>query len=199
MKKKKMLTILAAGMILGNAITSNAIPQRMDDGTLFDADYYAETYYDLMVAYGRDTKKLYEHYVTCGKAEGRQILSSKFVYPDLPAPALGDTYTIDELVSIYRNIVEANGITWDPSLKGNWDSTIGQHDLFEWYNYDDDYTGTGWGTGFLDPRNIEQSAYSDLLSFEFDDGTGHHTTRRYFEVLGWSDSMGMFEIVAWGG
>ena len=197
MKKKLLLALLAAGMMLGSTITSYAVPERMEDGTLFDSDYYAETYPDLMLLYGRDTQKLYEHYVNCGKAEGRQILPSKFVYPDLPAPASGEAYTMDELVAIFRNIIESNGITWDPSLKGNWDSTIGQHDILEWYNYDDNYTGTGWGTGFLEPNHIERNAYSDLLSFEFDEGTGHSTTRYYFEVLGWDEYMGMIEIVAW--
>lgn len=196
MKKKMMMTLLAMNMVLSSGMTVYATPARMEDGTLFDSDYYVETNPDLMVAYGRDTKKLYQHYVNYGKAEGREALSSEFVYPELPAPA-GEEYTIEELVAIYRYIIEANGIIWDPSLKGNWSETIGQHDIFEWYKYDADYNGGSWGTGFLDPGDIERCAYSDLESFAFDDGTGHKTTRYYFEVLGWDEDMGMIEIVAW--
>lgn len=194
--KKKMMMLLVMGMMLGNGMTAYATPARMEDGTLFDSDYYAETNPDLMAAFGRNTKMLYQHYVNYGKAEGRAALSSQFVYPELPAPA-GEEYTIEELIGIYRNIIEANGITWDPSLKGNWSETIGQHDIFEWYLHDDAYNGGSWGTGFLEPNNIERNAYSDLESFAFDDGTGHCTTSYYFEVLGWDEDMGMIEIVAW--
>ena len=196
MKKKFAMAMLVTAMALGNVITAYAVPARMEDGTLFDSDYYAENNPDLMAIYGRDTQKLYQHYVSCGKAEGREALPSKYVYPELPAPA-GEEYTIEELLAIYRNIIESNGITWDPSLKGNWSETIGQHDILEWYNYDDEYNGAGWGTGFLEPNNIERNAYSDLEAFAFDDGTGHKTTRYYFEVLGWDEAMGMIEIVAW--
>lgn len=196
MKKKIGMMLLTMGMVLGSGITAYAIPERMPDGTLFDSDYYAETYPELMAVFGRDTRLLYWHYVNAGRAEGREILSSKYVYPELPAPA-GAGYTMEELIGIYRNIIESNGITWDPSLKGNWSETIGQHDLFEWYNYDDDYNGGGWGTGFLEPNNIERNAYSDLEAFSFGDGTGRKKTSYYFEVLGWNEVMGMIEIVAW--
>lgn len=197
MKKTIILALLAISMVWGNSMTVNATPQRMEDGTLFDADFYAETYPDLMAAYGRNVEKLYQHYVTCGKAEGREALSEEFIYPELPKPASGDAYTVDELLTIYRTIIEANGITWNPERKGNWSETIGQHDISEWYRYDDAYNGCSWGTGFLEPDNIERNAYSDLESFAFDDGTGHTKTSYYFEVLGWDESMGMIEIVAW--
>lgn len=197
MKNKIVLALLTACLICGNGMTVCAVPDRMEDGVLFDSDYYAETYPDLMMVFGRDTQMLYQHYVTCGMAEQRVALPSKYVYPELPAPAFGEEYTMEELVTIYRTILEENGMIWDPSLKGNWDETIGQHDIFEWYKYDDGYNGTSWGTGFLEPRHIERNAYSDLEAFEFGDGVNDRVTRYYFEVLGWDDSMGMIEIVAW--
>ena len=46
-------------------------------------------------------------------------------------------------------------------------------------------------------NNVDWAAYTDLESFAFDDGTGHTTTSCYMEVLGWDESMGMYEIVAW--
>lgn len=196
MKKMIMIALFAIGMVLGTGITAYAVPARMEDGTLFDSDYYVESNPDLMPVFGRDTKKLYQHYVTCGKAEGREPLSPKYVYPELPAPA-GETYTIEELAAIYRNIIEVNGYTWDPSLKGNWSETIGQYPLEEWYLHDDEYTGGSWGTGFLEPGNIERNAYSELEALAFTDGTNHKRTSYYFEVLGWSESMGMIEFVAW--
>lgn len=203
MKKKIMMMLLAMGMMFEGGMTAYAAPVRMEDGTLFDSDYYAETYPDLMAAYGRNTGKLYQHYVKYGKAEGRLGLSpDKYVYPELPAPASGDTYTAEELIAAYRTIIEANGITWDPSLKSNWDETIGMYDIFKWYEHDDNYNGGGWGTGFIAPcraglNNVDWAAYTDLESFAFDDGTGHTKTSCYMEVLGWCDEMGMYEIIGW--
>lgn len=202
MKKKTAAFMMALAVAAGSGVTVHASPERMPDGTLFDSDYYAETYPDLMQAFGRDTRKLYEHYKEHGKAEGRAALPAIYVYPELPEPDAGDRYTADELIAAYRTIVEANGITWDPGLKGNWSETIGQYDIFEWYDHDDGYNGGSWGTGFIAPdragmNNVDWAAYTDLASFAFDDGTGHTTTSCYMEVLGWSDSMGMYEIIAW--
>ncbi len=63
--------MMAIVMVAGSDATVHASPERMLDGTLFDSDYYAETYPDLMQVFGRDTEKLYQHYKNCGKAEGR--------------------------------------------------------------------------------------------------------------------------------
>lgn len=46
-------------------------PKQMADGGLFDAAYYAATYPDVVAAFGTDEAMLYNHYVLCGKAEGR--------------------------------------------------------------------------------------------------------------------------------
>ncbi|MCR4704844.1 MAG: hypothetical protein K5641_02150 [Lachnospiraceae bacterium] len=37
----------------------------------FDAAYYASKYPDLMAVFGTDATKLYQHWITCGKKEGR--------------------------------------------------------------------------------------------------------------------------------
>ena len=95
MKKKFAAFIMAMAMVVGSGMTVHASPVRMSDGTLFDSDYYAETYPDLMQVYGRDRQKLYQHYKNIGKAEGRVSLPSQYVYPELPAPAAGDRYTPD--------------------------------------------------------------------------------------------------------
>lgn len=53
------------------AAPSAAGPKQMADGTLFDAVYYASTYPDVAAVFGTDEAMLYNHYVLCGKAEGR--------------------------------------------------------------------------------------------------------------------------------
>lgn len=48
-----------------------AKPLTMSDGTVFDAEYYAQNNPDVVAVYGTDTAALYRHYQDYGKAEGR--------------------------------------------------------------------------------------------------------------------------------
>lgn len=73
MNLKKLLTIiLSTGMILTNSISVFAAPKQMPDGTMFDAEFYAQTYPDIAQALGTDEAVLYNHYIQFGKAEGRK-------------------------------------------------------------------------------------------------------------------------------
>ena len=56
-------------------MTVFASPKTMPDGTVFDAEYYAKTYPDVVSAIGTDENALYQHYVMAGKAEGRKPLA----------------------------------------------------------------------------------------------------------------------------
>ena len=71
MKKKAIAAALMMSMVAGSSLTVCAAPETMADGTVFDAEYYAQTYPDVVAAMGTDTNALYQHYVTYGKAEGR--------------------------------------------------------------------------------------------------------------------------------
>ncbi len=72
MYKKNILVILIWVLWLGCSFEVNAEPKQMPDGTVFDAQFYADTYPDVKAAYGNDEVALYNHYVTCGKKEGRK-------------------------------------------------------------------------------------------------------------------------------
>lgn len=76
----------------------------------------------------------------------------------------GNKYTPDEAIAVYRGIMEAGGITWDPSLK----------DV------------TSWGTGFmyLDKEYVEWAASTDLESCAMGDSVGNPFTKYYLEVTG---------------
>lgn len=67
--------IAGVGMVfLTVAISSNtayAAPKTMPDGNTFDAEFYAATYPDVAAVYGNNETLLYQHYLLCGKAEGR--------------------------------------------------------------------------------------------------------------------------------
>lgn len=75
MKRKLLLAIMAAA-IMGSSLTVYAQPKTMPDGTVFDAEFYAETYPDVKAAFGNDAAALYNHYVQYGKAEGRQATAA---------------------------------------------------------------------------------------------------------------------------
>lgn len=88
---------MAAGiMFVGNGMSAQAAPKRMEDGTTFDAEYYAGRYPDVVAVYGTEEAALYQHYVDYGRAENREAVAvpskstfdAKFYaerYPDVVA------------------------------------------------------------------------------------------------------------------
>ncbi len=69
--KREILFTVAAAAMLANNMTVCAAPERMTDGTIFDAAYYADTYPDVPAEVGTDPLALYQHYVSFGRSEGR--------------------------------------------------------------------------------------------------------------------------------
>ena len=70
-RKNIVLCTIAISAFLANGMVVCAAPERMPDGTIFDAEYYAELYPDVVAAVGTDTKALYQHYVNFGESENR--------------------------------------------------------------------------------------------------------------------------------
>lgn len=104
-------------------------------------------------------------------------------------PAESDKYTPEEAISVYRSLMEAGGMTWTPSLKGNWDETIGQYPIEEWNLHMDGYNGGSWGTGwiYLDKGMPEWTAETNLESAAIGNHGGDSWTNYYFEVTGSDD------------
>ncbi len=72
-----------------DAFAASAVPEQYE--CVFNAGYYAARYPDLAAVFGNDEAALFNHFVTCGMAEGRQG-SAEFdvnfycaAYPDLAA------------------------------------------------------------------------------------------------------------------
>ncbi|MCR5128921.1 MAG: hypothetical protein K6B69_12565 [Lachnospiraceae bacterium] len=63
---------IAAAFVIANPMTTCAAPETMPDGGVFDAEYYAQQNPDVVAVVGTDTEALYQHYILCGKQEGRQ-------------------------------------------------------------------------------------------------------------------------------
>lgn len=100
--KKALLTMLTVAAVTGSSLTVFAAPETMPDGTLFDAEYYAQTYPDVAAVFGTDKEALYNHYVTLGKAEGRNAYDSMVVQPTenptTPTNSMARNITADVLV-----------------------------------------------------------------------------------------------------
>ena len=99
--KKTLVTIMTTLTVLSNGLTAFAAPETMSDGTVFDAEYYAQSNPDVAAVLGTDKDVLYHHYLNYGKAEGRQAFADS---------TITDTVT-DTSISAQVN---ALGITYDP-------------------------------------------------------------------------------------
>ena len=64
--------VISVSLVFGSSVTVLAAPKTMEDGTVFDAEFYAQTYPDVAAGLGTDEKALYNHYVEYGRAEGRK-------------------------------------------------------------------------------------------------------------------------------
>ena len=84
-------------------------------------------------------------------------------------------YTPDEAVAVYRSLMEAGGMTWNPALK----------DVSSW--------GTGWI--YLDKGQPEWAAETNLESAAMGDSAGNAWTEYYLEVTG-SDENAVY-ITEW--
>ncbi|MBR3308220.1 MAG: hypothetical protein IKI75_13345 [Lachnospiraceae bacterium] len=75
MRLSRLIAMSAAAAALcfgGISINAQAAPKTMPDGTLFDAEYYAQSNPDVVAALGSSPDMMYLHYVKFGKAEGRR-------------------------------------------------------------------------------------------------------------------------------
>lgn len=72
---KKFVALTAIISVMSMGMTVNAEPKTMPDGTLFDAEYYAETNPDVVAVFGTDEMSLYEHYIHFGRTENREAVA----------------------------------------------------------------------------------------------------------------------------
>jgi hypothetical protein len=70
---RKALAIFATAVITfgGSSLPALAAPVQMEDGTMFDAEYYAATNPDVVAAVGTSAAALWAHYKAFGRNEGR--------------------------------------------------------------------------------------------------------------------------------
>lgn len=85
-----------------------------------------------------------------------------------PAQQESTKYTPEEAIAVYRSIMEANGIKWNPDLKN----------------------GGSWGTGwiYLEKGQPEWCAATDLESVKMGNGDGVPWDNYYLEVTGFDEN-----------
>ncbi|MGN0377011.1 MAG: hypothetical protein ACI4ED_05195 [Suilimivivens sp.] len=119
MKKKKFVMIMMLAVSLSTvSMTAYAAPRTMPDGTVFDAEYYAETYPDVKAAFGNDETALYNHYMQYGRSEGRKPYKEAAVSPVANA-TLVSSYTTWSSGGDYAIDTYSNGIKVVRSLEGS--------------------------------------------------------------------------------
>lgn len=70
------LSVTVGTMFASNGIVANAQPKEMKDGTVFDAEYYAQRYADVVAVYGTEEASLFQHYTDYGRSENREAVKA---------------------------------------------------------------------------------------------------------------------------
>ena len=134
-------------------MTVYAQPKTMPDGTVFDAEYYANTYPDVKAAFGNDEKALYNHYIKYGKAEGRLgVAPQNDAIPVATQAQVVSVETISEYIPTRGTIVYGTMTTLTDGTKiAKTDKKYIKH-LADTYQFDEKYIipRTDYSTGLID-------------------------------------------------
>lgn len=130
MKKKLWITMAVVFIALTGSMTVCAQPAAMPDGTVFDAEFYAQTYPDVVAVFGTDAGALYQHYLAYGIAEGRLAADPAALSPAAQAAPVAepdaaplenslasyDVGAVWELTNLQRAAAQIPALAWDDSL-----------------------------------------------------------------------------------
>lgn len=93
---KILVFCCALFMFLVMDITVEAKTTTLEDGTVFDSDYYANTYPDLKAAFGYDYNALLNHYLNYGRGENR-LPSAEALAESMGLVAMSDLANLKSL------------------------------------------------------------------------------------------------------
>lgn len=160
MKNKNWVLGIAAAIILyGNGVISYAAPVEMPDGTMFDAEYYAQQNPDVVKTLGTSQEALYQHYVQYGREEGR-------------LPAAPDDKSTDTPNSASNEIVATQTLGFENEVVGKvttgWIYTLADGTMVSEVSYD--YLARNYKDGFGAEYLIPRTDYNSGLIDE--DGNG---------------------------
>ena len=92
MKKRNLVAMAGMLVMLGSVLPVSAA----ESLETFDYVAYADTYPDLKAAFGYDAEALYNHYMQCGKTEGRVAVFAEETQMAQPAQTVATTTTTTE-------------------------------------------------------------------------------------------------------
>ncbi len=118
MKRKltKLLSLILLNTVLiSSGLSVNAAPVVMADGTVFDAEYYAQTNPDVVGVLGTDANVLYSHYINNGKAEGRAPYN-----PTLDISTLIDSATYAAMVDSTLRATDSSYLELKTAIPGTY-------------------------------------------------------------------------------
>lgn len=127
MKRKAFLATTILVMSLGCSVTAYAQPKAMPDGNVFDAEFYAATYPDVVAVFGTDENMLYQHYVQYGISEGRMAVSA--VVPEntvvAQTPSIPGKDTYDKYKPVMdAYILDAEGRFIELPIENDYDAAL---------------------------------------------------------------------------
>ncbi len=113
--------------------------------------------------------------VTSGPVVAEPVITEPVVTEPETHVVDNTKYTPEQAIAVYRSIMEANGISWEPSLKN----------------------GGSWGTGwiYLAQGQPELAGNNSVESYRMGDSVGHSWNAYYLEVTG-SDENAVY-ITKW--
>ena len=176
--KKTLKTVFTLSIAVTFLLSASLNVSAAGVRDIFDAELYAQTYPDLAVAFGHDEEALYQHYISCGIAEGRiastvlDIAKYRDMYPDLAA-AFGDNWDAYADHYLTCGIAEgrSNGIGEGSSLSQIIVTGQTREQLLEQIYVSGDYkTGSIYGPR-LKKTELDQVAEAVLQFVEFFDWT----------------------------
>ncbi len=86
--EKSLITIvISIVLMLSMCLTAYAVPKTMPDGTMFDAEYYAQNNPDVVALVGDSEDALWVHYDNFGRNEGRKPTEDGIVVPSVTQTA----------------------------------------------------------------------------------------------------------------
>lgn len=116
-KKFVALTAIIGAMSMG--MTVNAEPRMMEDGVVFDAEYYADMNEDVRTVLGSDENVLYQHYLAFGKTEGRKPVADSD--EKVSEVSVSQTLSIEEAVEIWDDFWQSGYLNLDDKILAYFD------------------------------------------------------------------------------
>lgn len=163
-----------------------AAPRLMEDGNLFDAEYYAAQYPDVAEALGTTEEALYFHYLTFGITEGRRGFSEDV---NLLAGQNLSAYTEDQLVQliVLSNVTPGMNEVEIATVLNDYLVNNMEYDYS--YSHHSTYDALAYGTGVCQGYANAYQRLMNAAGIQTDYVRGYGYSRGSWGRHGWNRSL----------